>query len=64
MISRTLDAEVEYEVIEVEGRTFPATQWCIKTFGPASSRWFMAGHTFYFRNSRDATLFQLIWCCL
>ena len=55
--------ETIYEAIEVEGRTFPATQWCIKTFGPASSRWFMAGHTFYFRNGRDAMLFQLTWCC-
>jgi len=26
MISRILQAEVEYEVIEVEGRTFPAVQ--------------------------------------
>jgi len=63
MIPRTLEADIEYEVIEVEGRTFPATQWCIQTFGPASSRWFMAGHSFYFRNGRDAMLFQLTWCC-
>jgi len=54
-------ADITYDVIDVEGNVYPAIEWCIKTFGYPSERWFMNNYSFYFRYPKDAMLFELRW---
>ena len=53
--------DITYDVINVEGNVYPAIEWCIKTFGPPSKRWFINNYSFYFLHPKDAMLFELRW---
>ncbi len=61
MIEKTKSNEVVYDVIEIEGDAVPAKEWCHLTFGPAGKRWFFLNNRFYFKQSKDALLFELRW---
>jgi len=50
-----------YDIIEVEGNIVPAIEWCNKTFGPPGERWFIGNDRFYFKQEKDAMLFELKW---
>lgn len=53
--------DVTYDVIEVEGNIAPVIEWCNKTFGPPSERWFISNYRFYFAREQDAAWFELRW---
>jgi len=61
MIPTNIKPNVTYDIIEVDGNILPALQWCMKTFGPPGTRWFVSNHKFYFLQEKDAMLFELRW---
>ena len=61
MISNFVKPNITYDVIVVEGNLVPAIEWCNSVFGPPGERWFISNYQFYFRESKDALLFELRW---
>jgi hypothetical protein len=61
MIPNCVQPEVTYDVITVEGNVAPVIKWCNDVFGPPGDRWFISNYQFYFRESKDALLFELRW---
>jgi hypothetical protein len=59
MIPLQAEPNVTYDVIEVEGNIFMAIEWCTKTFGDSGERWFISNDRFYFKQEKDAMLFEL-----
>ena len=62
MIQPTIELNHNYTVIEIEGDSqgiHTAINFCITTFGSPGNRWFYKPYKFYFKNARDAMMFDI-----